>query len=70
MQFVSQSLFSTLAPNEFFQGFELLFVASLDSLRIVKNITPVIGEHKFVVDAVLASLVSCLEATEEKYCCY
>jgi hypothetical protein len=70
MQPVSQTLFSTLAPNEFFQGFELLFVASLDSLRIVKNITLMIGEHKCIVDAVLASLVSCLEATEEKNCCY
>jgi hypothetical protein len=70
MQPVSQTLFSTLALNEFFQGFELLFVAGLDSLRIVKNITLVIGEHKCVVNAVLASLVSCLEATKEKYCCY
>jgi hypothetical protein len=70
MQPVSQTLFSTLALNEFFQDFELLFVASFDSLRIVKYITFVIGEHKCIVDAVLASLVSCLEATEEKYCSY
>jgi aryl carrier-like protein len=70
MQFVSQLLFSTLASNEFFQDLEFLFVTGLDSLRIVKNITLVIGEHKRVVDAVLASLASCLEATEEKYRCY
>jgi hypothetical protein len=30
----------------------------------------VIGEHKRIVDAVLASLASCLEATEEKNCSY
>ena len=44
MQFVSQTLFSTLAPNEFIQGLEFLFVTGLDSLRIMKNITFVIGE--------------------------
>jgi hypothetical protein len=70
VQFVSQTLFSTLALNKFFQDLEFLFVTSLDSLRIVKNITLVIGEHKRVVDAVLASLASCLEATEEKNCSY
>ena len=68
MQFVSQSLFSTLASNEFFQDLEFLFVTCLDSLRIVKNITLMIGEHKLVVDPVLASLAPCLEAaTDEKY---
>jgi hypothetical protein len=58
VQFVSQTPFSTLALNEVFQGLDFLFVAGLDSLRIVKNIALVIGEHKFVVDAVLASLAS------------
>jgi hypothetical protein len=67
MQFVLQPLFFTLASDEFFQDFECLFVTCLDSLGIVKHITLVIGEHEFVVDAVLASLASCLEATEEIY---
>jgi hypothetical protein len=66
VQSVSQSLFSTLAPNEFSQDLEFLFVARLDSLRIMKNITLVIGEHKLTVDAVLASLVPCLEVAKEK----
>jgi hypothetical protein len=70
VQFVLQPRFSTLALNEVFQGLEFLFVAGLDSLRIVKHITLVIGEHKRIVDAVLASLASCLEATEEKNCSY
>ena len=60
MQFVLQStMFSTLASNKIFQDLEFLLVARLDSLGIVKNITGVIVEHKLVIDAVLASLVSC-----------
>ena len=67
MQFVSQSLFSTLALDKFFQGLEFIYARRLYSLRIVKNITLMIGEHKLVVDPVLASLDPCLEAAEEKY---
>ena len=67
MQFVSQTLFSTFASNEFFQGVEFLFVACLYSLGIVKNITRVIGKHNLVVDEVFASLASCLEGTSESY---
>ena len=59
MQFVSQSIFSTLALNKIFQDLESLLVARLDSLGIVKDITGVIGEYKFVIDAVLASLAPC-----------
>ena len=59
MQFVLQSLFSTLTSNKISQGLEFLFVTSLDSLGIMKNVTLVIGEHKFVIDPVLASLASC-----------
>ena len=70
MQFVSQSLFSTLALNELFQDLEFLYATRLYSPRIVKNITFMIGEDKLVVDRVLASLDPCLEATEEKYHCY
>ena len=66
MQFVLQSLFSTLASNKIFQELESLFITRLDSLRIVENITFVIGEHNLVVDTMLASLASCLEATEER----
>ena len=67
MQFVSQAHFSTLASNKISQDPEILLVTRLNSLGIVKNITLVIGEHKLVVDAVLASLVSCssLEAADE-----
>ena len=70
MQFLSQVLFFTLASNKIFQDLKFLLVTRLDSLRIVKDITLVIGKDELVVDAVLASLASCLEATEEKYRCY
>ena len=65
MQSVSQPLLSTLAPDELLQDFEFLCTAGLDSTRIVKNITLMIGEHKFIVNTVLASLTSSLEAIEE-----
>ena len=67
MQFVSQSPFFTLASNKILQDLESLLITRLYSLRIVKNITPVIGKHNLIVDAVLASLVSCLEETDERY---
>ena len=67
VQSVLQSVFSTLAVDKFLQDLEFLFVTRLDSLRIVKNITLVVGEDKLVVDPVLASLAVCLEATAERY---
>jgi hypothetical protein len=42
--------------NEFFQNLEFFCATRLDSTRIVKNVTLMIGEHKFVIDGVLASL--------------
>ena len=59
MQFLSQVLFFTLASNKIFQDLKCLLVTRLDSLRIVKDITLVIGKDELVVDAVLASLASC-----------
>ena len=59
MQSVSQSLLSTLAFNEFLQNPKFFYATRLDSPRIVKNVTVMIGEDKFVVDIVLASLALC-----------
>jgi hypothetical protein len=70
MQSETQPPFSTFASNELLQDFEFLFATRLDTPRVVKNVTLVIGEHKFVVDPVLASLVPCLEATKDKYRCH
>ena len=56
-----------LATNEVFQNLELFYATRLDSTRVVKNVTRMIGEHKFVVDGVLASLTPYSEANEEQY---
>ena len=61
MQFVLQLPFSTLASNEFLQNLEFFSATRLNSPRIVKNVTVMIGEHEFVVDIVLASLSLCLK---------
>ena len=58
MQSVSQFLFYALASNEIFQDLEFVNATGLDSLRIVKDITRVIGKNEFVVDFMLASLGS------------
>jgi hypothetical protein len=42
--------------NEFFQNLEFFCATRLDPTRIVKYVTCMIGEHKFVIDGVLASL--------------
>ena len=42
--------------NEFSQNLEFFCATRLDPTRIVKNVTCMIGEHKFVIDGVLASL--------------
>jgi hypothetical protein len=68
MQFVSQSFLATLASNEFFQNLEFFYATRLDSTRIVKDVTRMIGEHEFIVDDVLASLRPRLGADEEE--CY
>ena len=52
--------FSTLASNEILQNPKFVYATRLYPPRIVKNIALMIGEHKFVVDPVLASLVPCL----------
>jgi hypothetical protein len=67
MQLVFQPFLDTLAMNEFFQSLEFLCATRLDSTRIVKNVTRMIGEHKFIIDGMLASLKACLGANEEKY---
>lgn len=57
VQSIAQPPFSTLASNELLQNPEFVFATRLDSARVVKNVTGVIGEHELVVDCVLASLV-------------
>jgi hypothetical protein len=66
MQSILQLPSPTLASNEFLQYPEFLCATRLDSPRVVKNVTLMIGEHKLVVDAMLASLdpAPMLEGTE------
>ena len=65
MQLVSQFLFLALASNEIFQDLEFVNAPRLDSLRIVKDITRMIGEHEFIVDLVLAPLAPLLTRATE-----
>jgi hypothetical protein len=67
MQFGSQSFLATLALNEFFQNLEFFYATRFDSMRIVKKVTRMIGEHKFIVNGVLALLRPCLGANKEEY---
>jgi hypothetical protein len=67
MQFVLQSFRATLASNEFFQNLEFFYATRLNSTRIVKDVSRMIGEHNFIVDGVLASLRPRLEANKEEY---
>ena len=69
MQFFSQWVSSTFATNELFQNLEFFCATALDSARIVKNVSRMIGELKFVIDAVFASLTPCSESgTNEERC--
>ena len=67
MQSVSQLFLSALATNEFSQSLEFICATALDSARIVKNVTLMIGEHKFIVNGVLASLARFQWANDERY---
>ena len=66
MQSITQKPLCTLVANEGLQDLEFIYATRLDTAKVMKNETLMIGEHKFVVDAVLASLAPCSEATEEK----
>jgi hypothetical protein len=67
MQSITQLLCFALALNEFLQNSKFLCATRLDSARIVKNVTRMIGEHEFIIDTVLSPLERCLEAADEKY---
>ena len=43
-------------PNELLHNSQLLVATSLESAGIVKNISLMIGEHKLILDAVVAAL--------------
>ena len=56
--------------NESLHDLQLLFAASLESMGVVKNISRVLGEHKFILDVVLATLTQRLRTDEVQYECH
>jgi|HubBroStandDraft_3_1064219.scaffolds.fasta_scaffold1020416_1 hypothetical protein len=57
MYFVLQIPLSRLLSNKFLHDPQFLVTTGLESTGIVKNITVIVGEHEFILDAVLATLV-------------
>jgi hypothetical protein len=53
--------------NEIFQNVEFHRATRLDATRIVKNVACMVGEHKFVIYGVLASLTPYSGANKEQY---
>jgi hypothetical protein len=66
MQLIRQPAFFALALSELPHNYKFIYATRFDSRRIVKTLFPVIGEHKFVVDILLASLLGATfrEATD------
>ncbi|SRR6266404_6404707 len=56
MQSGLQSACTSLALNEFFQNDYFLCPTALDASGIMKNISRMVREHKFIIDIVLATL--------------
>ena len=56
MHSVFQKPFPRLLSNKSLHDCQFLIAASLESARIVKNISGMIGETEFMFDAVLATL--------------
>ena len=56
MQSGLQLGFTRLASNEFLQDVYFLRSTALDASGIMKNISCMVREHKFVIDIVLATL--------------
>ena len=65
-----QSDLSRRLANESLHDLQLLFAASLKSMGVVKNISRVLGEHRFILDAVLATLTQRVRTDEVKYECH
>lgn len=63
MQSVLQSPFTALALNKFLHDLQFHAATCLKSTIIVKNEAH-IGEHEFIINAVLASLASCSEVRQ------
>ena len=69
MQSIFQKPFLRSLSNKSLNDHQFLIAPSLESTRIVKNVSFMIGEAKFMLDAVLATLVHELGMAEAKYKC-
>lgn len=73
MQSVLRSCLSRPSLDKLLNVPQLFVVVTrLESAGIMKNVSGIIGEHKFIVDVVLTRLVPGLgtAASEEKYGCH
>jgi hypothetical protein len=73
MQSILRSCLSSPLLNKLLNDPQLFVVATgLESAGVVKNVSGIIGEHKFIVDVVLTRLVPGLgtAAGKGKYGCH
>jgi hypothetical protein len=67
MYSVWQSPFSRQFSNESLHNLQFIDATSLESAGIVKNVSVMIGEYKFILNAVLATLAQVSGKAERKY---
>lgn len=70
MQSILRSRLSSPFFNELLNNHQLFVATRLESAGIVKNVSGIIGEHKFIIDVVLMTLVPGLGTAEGKYACH
>jgi hypothetical protein len=56
MQPIPQSLLPRLASDKFFDSPQLVYTSCLKSARVVENVSIVVSEDEFIVNAVKATL--------------
>ena len=69
MQSIFQNSFPRPLSNKSLHDLEFLIAPSLEPARIVENVSVMIRETEFMLDAVLATLAHGSGTTEAKYEC-
>ena len=70
MYSVSQSPFFRPLSNKCLHNPQFLVATSLEPAGIMKDVTVMIGEHKFILDAMLATLARGSGTAEAQYECH
>ena len=70
MQSVLGSHLSSPLLNKLPNNSQFLVATCLESARIMKNVAGIIGEHKFIIDIVLATLAQGSGTAGAKYECH